>query len=67
MKPPAALDIAIAEAQRFLERTKALKDEIKANETRQYQRHSLPERAAAKRASMDLTRALAQFRKEGMW
>lgn len=59
MSKTTALDAAIVEAQRFLDRSKALK----ADETRS----SLPERAAAKRASMDLTRALAQFRKEGMW
>lgn len=57
------LDAAIAEAQRFIERAKALKAAWKVNETRQFKDYRFPERSAVVRSSMDLTRALAQLRR----
>jgi hypothetical protein len=61
----AKLKIAVAEAERFIERAKALPPE------QPYDRHGMTlvhdyfprEQGAIKRASMDLTRALADLRR----
>lgn len=52
-----ALDRAIAEAKRFLERAAAAKSALKTNP------YGVIEVSAVRRASMDLTRALAVLRK----
>lgn len=54
-------DEIIAEAERFIQKAKVARDAIKNREEKW---HTYPkETAAAKRASMDLTRALAEFRR----
>lgn len=65
MSQKTALDTAIAEAERFLERARTLRAALKANEGVEYRarRYSFPERSATRRASMDLTRALAALRR----
>jgi hypothetical protein len=57
------LNDAIAEAERFLRKAKALRREWEA---RKHTYSNGVERAAATRSSMDLTRALAMFRKRGL-
>ena len=54
-----AFDEAVAEAQRFIRAAKRVTD----NDLRSQGYHNSIEIAAAKRASMDLTRALARMRK----
>ena len=56
------LDTAITEAKRFLSRAADAKRRIKKD---RYRAMGCTETAAAKRASMDLTRALAAMRKGG--
>ena len=57
---PDKIQEAISEARRFIARAeKALKD----YETNKYAWNGTPATGAAKRASMDLTRALADMRK----
>ena len=58
------LKIAKREAKRFLERVQALEDRI-AEDTPLFALIGCVETAAVKRASMDLTRALAELRKSG--
>lgn len=53
------LNDAVSEANRFLEKAYALEAII----SQPGYHHQLVERSAARRASLDLTRALAQFRK----
>ena len=53
-------DEAIAEAERFISRAKKAQEVIADNSMAIY---GCKETAAAKRASMDLTRSLAEFRK----
>jgi hypothetical protein len=55
----AALDEAVVEVNRFLLKAQALKDQLLVG----VDTYQLPERAAAQRASLDLTMSLAQFRK----
>ena len=59
------LAIAVAEAKRFIERAKALPDpEPYTLQDRTYYNTSFPkEQGAIRRASMDLTRALADLRR----
>lgn len=63
------LDTAIAEAERFLARARAARAgfvwrDFTAPHTGGYWRHEhTPDTAAAKRASMDLTRALSALRR----
>lgn len=62
------LEKAIAEAERFLEAAKRLKargDKAVTPNRRFYPSDFSKESGAAKRASMDLTRALAEYRKPG--
>jgi hypothetical protein len=59
-KKLAALDAAIAEAERFLSAAKKACVSMRDESTCPYYN---PDHAAAKRASMDLTRALAAFRR----
>lgn len=58
------LDIAISEAERFISTAKKLKAEL-AKQSTQYCSYAPKESGATKRASMDLTRALAAYRKPG--
>ncbi len=67
---PATLKTAIEEAERFLKAAKAVKwitREVRSEDHEEgyfrYEDIDHPAAAAAKRASMDLTRALAQMRK----
>lgn len=55
-----SLDTAICEARRFIEKAQAARDALASKQESTY--HS-PSFAAAKRASMDLTRALANVRR----
>jgi hypothetical protein len=55
------IEVAVAEAKRFLERVNALQAVNKSNN----EWEPLKERGAVRRASMDLTRALAELRKPG--
>lgn len=55
-----SLNTAIAEAKRFLETTKKLKTKMK--ESKYFIHCGCKETAAVRRASMDLTRALADMR-----
>jgi hypothetical protein len=55
------LDVAIAEAERFLERAKKLK--VCEPSSHNYFYSSPKEQGATRRASLDLTRALAEMRK----
>lgn len=55
----ARIDEAVAEARRFIAKAKAAKEAILETEWAGY---PLADRAAMKRASMDLTRALARLR-----
>jgi putative IMPACT (imprinted ancient) family translation regulator len=55
------IDVAEAEAQRFLDRVRALKAKINGNQFALD--FGSKETAAVRRASMDLTRALAEMRK----
>jgi len=59
------LKIAIAEAERFIARAKALPEpQPYVMQGRTYLNHNFPkEQGAIRRASMDLTRALADLRK----
>lgn len=63
------LDEAIAEAERFLKKAKAVRWEKRTvpacgnYPALDYMEITHPEAAAAKRASLDLTRALARMRK----
>lgn len=54
---------AINEAHRFLDKAKAAKERLIEEQNKKYQCYSTKEMASAKRASMDLTRALSDFRK----
>lgn len=60
-----ALDEAISEAERFLKKAKAVQWEspLRLNGQLWQSPIDLTQTAAAKRASMDLTRALAKMRK----
>lgn len=63
-----SLTTALVEAERFLERAREAQAEFVwtdfTNQAGGYWRHEhAPDTAAAKRASMDLTRALAELRK----
>jgi hypothetical protein len=55
------IETAAAEAKRFLERVNALQAVNKSNNEWEQPK----ERGAVRRASMDLTRALAELRKPG--
>lgn len=57
------LDIAITEARRFIERGEALQKAAVEGDNRIYWGSCPKESGAVKRASMDLTRALADLRK----
>lgn len=54
------LEIAIEESERFLARAKAARKKLKENEWAKY---GCKETASAKRASLDLTRALSDLRR----
>lgn len=62
-----ALTTAIAEAERFLERAKRLRDTARADSDWppqiDFTGHHPKESGATRRASMDLTRALADLRR----
>ncbi len=53
------IKLAIAEAERFVEKAKCARDALRSEEEGFFNSKSF---AAAKRASMDLTRALAKMR-----
>jgi len=55
-----ALDEAIAEARRFLERASAVKEALRAD---RFLNNHPKETGALRRSSMDLTRALADLRR----
>lgn len=57
------LDAAVAEAKRFIARAKELKNRRKAGDLYDFQ--GCRESGAVRRASMDLTRALADLRRPG--
>jgi len=57
------LQDAINEAHRFLDKAKAAKERLIEEQNKKYKSYSAKEMASAKRASMDLTRALSDFRK----
>jgi len=64
---PQSYLLADAEARRFLNRLDALDEKLRADEDNASMTLMIgcPESAAVKRASMDLTRALARLRKGG--
>ncbi len=55
------LAAAVAEARRFIERAQALQSVYA--KTGRDDNYPLPERSAARRSSLDLTRALAKLRR----
>lgn len=57
------IDVAVAEAQRFLERVAAIEALSEADRVEIEMSFPTKEVAALKRASMDLTRALTDMRK----
>ncbi len=57
---PEALATTIQEARRFIERAQALQSALLKPENKY---GPLPERSAARRSSLDLTRALARLRR----
>lgn len=59
-----SLAVAKAEAKRFLRRVEAL-EHVLAKDPLPYISHHPTESGAVRRASMDLTRALAKMRKPG--
>ena len=58
---------AIIEAERFIRRARAAKEELIADKASKEYRCRSNKQAAAKRASMDLSNALAELRKTGNW
>jgi hypothetical protein len=58
-----SLEVAIAEAERFLKRAKALQAYRKSVEKETWARDDQTLSAAMKRASLDLTKALPPLRK----
>jgi len=58
-----AIDEAVTEAQRFLHRAREVRKRLQSCPGWQ----PLPQWAATKRASMDLTRSLARLRRTGPW
>jgi len=58
-----ALENAVDEAERFIEKAKAALKRINDEDDRGYWCYSSKENAAAKRASMDLSRALTEVRR----
>jgi hypothetical protein len=59
------IDAAVAEAHRFIERAETLMAAVQKSAPRAYLSDHPRESGAVKRASMDLTRALAEMRRRG--
>ena len=61
------LDNAVAECRRFMQRVKEYRARIKRDKEQHIKVYQMPERGAVKRASLDLSRALARLRKGQVW
>ncbi len=60
------LEKALSEANRFINLAHKAKDRLEAEANEHYRAYATKEFAAAKRSSLDLTRALAELRKSNL-